>query len=61
MARLVSVGFTKNPRQLTAKANAASAAKAQVNWSFDFNEGIVTAPWARPARLISLPTGLKKL
>ena len=42
------VGFTKNPRQLTAKANVASAAKAQIKRSLHFNEGIlVTAPWVR--------------
>ena len=44
----LSVGFTKNPRQLTARANVASAAKAQIKRSLDFNEGIlVTAPWVR--------------
>ena len=44
----LSVGFTKNPRQLTAKANVASAAKAQIKRSLDFNVGIlVTAPWVR--------------
>jgi hypothetical protein len=42
------VGFTKNPRQLTARPNVASAAKAQIKRSLDFNEGIlVTAPWVR--------------
>ena len=30
----VKVGFTKNPRQLAANANAASAAKAAIRWSF---------------------------
>ncbi len=36
----VSVGFTKNPRQLTANAKAASAAKAPIKRSFDFVEDI---------------------
>ena len=30
----VSVGFTKNPLQLAAKANAPSAANAPIRWSF---------------------------
>src|SRR5271165_3926726 len=36
----LSVAFTKNPRQLPARANVASAAKAQVMRSLDFSEGI---------------------
>jgi hypothetical protein len=38
MASEVSVGFTKNPRQLAAKAKDASAANAQITRSFDFDE-----------------------
>lgn len=34
-ARDVNVGFTKNPLQLTAKANAASAAHAPIKLSLD--------------------------
>jgi len=37
----VRVGLTKNPRQLTARAKAASAANAQIKRSLDFIEGIV--------------------
>lgn len=41
-----TVGFTKNPRQLAAKAKAASAAMEAVKRSFDFSEDIlVAAPW----------------
>lgn len=46
--RELTVGFTKNPRQLAAKASVASAAKAAVKRSFDFMEDMfVAAPWAR--------------
>jgi hypothetical protein len=56
------VGFTKNPRQLTARAKVASAAKAQITRSLDFSECIlVAAPWARPLGLSCLPTGFEKL
>lgn len=37
----VSVGFTKNPRQLAAKANVASAANAPINRSFCIFEDII--------------------
>jgi len=58
----LSVGFTKNPRQLTAKANVASAAKAQAKRNFDFSEGIfVAAPWARQLGSSCLPTRFEKL
>jgi len=60
MARLLRVGFTKNPRQLTARASVASAAKAQVKRNFDFSEGIfVAAPWALQLGSSCLPTDLK--
>lgn len=56
------VAFTKNPRQLTAKANVASAAKAQVKRRLDFSEGIfVAAPWARQLGSSCLLTGFEKL
>jgi hypothetical protein len=48
MAMLVSVGFTKNPRQLTARAKVASAPKAPIKRSFDFVDNmLVETPWAR--------------
>jgi hypothetical protein len=48
MAMEVNVGFTKKPRQLTARARVASAAKAQVSRSFCFWDDIlVETPWAR--------------
>jgi hypothetical protein len=37
---LETVGFTKNPRQLTARANVARAAKAPASRSFDFLDAI---------------------
>ena len=40
MATEVSVGLTKNPLQLAAKANVASAAKAQIKRSFDLYKDI---------------------
>jgi hypothetical protein len=44
------VGFTKKPRQLTAKARVASAAKAHSGRSFDFvDDMFVNTPSARPA------------
>jgi len=56
----LSVGFTKNPRQLTAKASVASAAKAQAMRNLDFSVGIfVAAPWARQLGSSCLPTRLK--
>jgi len=36
----LSVGFTKNPRQLTARANVTRAAKAPAKRSFDFVDDI---------------------
>ena len=58
----LSVGFTKNPRQLTARAKVAKAAKAQVMRSLDFSEGIfVAAPWARQLGSSCLPTRFEKL
>jgi hypothetical protein len=53
----------KNPRQLTAKARVASAAKAHTGRSFDFVDDIlVNTPSARPAPFlrISLPVSLQK-
>lgn len=46
----LSVGFTKNPRQLMAKASEARAAKAPMRRSLDFSANIVfsTAPVGRP-------------
>jgi len=62
MARLLNVGFTKNPRELAARANDARAAKAQIKRSLDFSEGIfVAAPWARQPGSSCLPTGFEKL
>jgi hypothetical protein len=43
-----SVGFTKNPRQLIARARVASAAKAPISRSWDFIDDIVSeTPRAR--------------
>jgi len=62
MARLVNVGFTKNPRQLAARANDDSAAKAKIKRSFDFCEGIfVAAPWARQLGSSCLLRGFSKI
>jgi hypothetical protein len=45
----VRVGFTKNPLQLAAKANAPSAAKAAIRWSFwVLTNMVVGTPRARP-------------
>ena len=45
------VGFTKNPRQLTASAKVASAAKAPLSRSFCLFDGIrVQTPWMRPLK-----------
>jgi hypothetical protein len=41
IASAVSVGFTKNPRQLMAKARVASAAKAPISRSFFFVDDII--------------------
>jgi hypothetical protein len=44
----VKVAFMKNPRQLTARARVASAAKALISRSFCFVDDIpVETPWAR--------------
>jgi hypothetical protein len=46
--RELTVGFTKKPRQLTARAKEASAAKAAIRRKLDFMEDMfVAAPWAR--------------
>jgi hypothetical protein len=46
---LATVGFTKNPRQLMARASVASAASATANWSFFLVDDIkvIKTPWAR--------------
>src|SRR5581483_5387462 len=46
-----SVGFTKKPRQLAAKAIVASTAKAPIKRTFGVLEDILVAtPWARSLR-----------
>jgi len=58
----LTMGFTKNPRQLMARASVASAANALISRSLDFMEDMVSrTPWGTVPGSMLICSGFEKL